>query len=180
MTPAQNPSKIVQAIKNERGGFLTSQEQAKEQRRVDSVVHQITARIKDVTTDYAKARAEMKLVQENYSANTSVNYVELDDRIDTSADLQQQRALASRLIENEQIIKGQLDTFKDLEASPYFGRIDITDPGETGSEKLYIGTASFTNEDQDFLVYDWRAPISSVYYNGTWGMSPTIPRGASS
>ncbi len=169
MTPAQNPSKIVQAIKNERGGFLTSQEQAKEQRRVDSVVHQITARIKDVTTDYAKARAEMKLVQENYSANTSVNYVELDDRIDTSADLQQQRALASRLIENEQIIKGQLDTFKDLEASPYFGRIDITDPGETGSEKLYIGTASFTNEDQDFLVYDWRAPISSVYYNGTLG-----------
>lgn len=148
---------------------MTSQEQAKEQRRVDSVVHQITARIKDVTTDYAKARAEMKLVQENYSANTSVNYVELDDRIDTSADLQQQRALASRLIENEQIIKGQLDTYKDLEGSPYFGRIDIQDPGESGADRLYIGTASFTNENQDFLVYDWRAPISSVYYNGTLG-----------
>jgi DNA helicase IV len=148
---------------------LTSQEQEKEQQRVDSVIHQITARIAAVTDDYDKARAEMKLVQENYSANTSVNYIELDDRIETSADLQQQRALASRLIENEQIISGQLNTFKELEQSPYFGRIDIQDAGDPDTERLYIGTASFTDDEQNFLVYDWRAPISAIYYNGTLG-----------
>ena len=25
------------------------------------------------------------------------------------------------------------------------------------------------DENQDFLIYDWRAPISSIYYNGTLG-----------
>lgn len=148
---------------------MTSQEQIKEQQRVDSVIHQITAKIKSVSMEYAKAKTEMKLVQENYSANTSVNYIEVDDRIETSADLQQQRALASRLIENEQIIAGQLRTYQDLEKSPYFGRIDIQDPEEPTPEQLYIGTASFTDEKQNFLVYDWRAPISAVYYNGTLG-----------
>ncbi|GAX04506.1 DNA helicase [Secundilactobacillus pentosiphilus] len=148
---------------------MESHEQKMEQQRVDSVINQITAKIKSVSLEYSKAHAEMKSVQQNYSANTSVNYVEVDDRIDTSAELQQQRALASRLIENEQIIAGQLNVYKDLEKSPYFGRIDIQDPGEAEQEKLYIGTASFTDDDANFLVYDWRAPISAIYYNGTLG-----------
>ncbi len=66
-------------------------------------------------------------------------------------------------------MKNQLSTLKDLKKSPYFGRIDIQDQGDTEPEKLYIGIASFENEDGEFLVYDWRAPISSVYYNGTLG-----------
>ncbi|MTV82979.1 RNA polymerase recycling motor HelD [Secundilactobacillus folii] len=148
---------------------MESHEQKVEQKRVDSVIHQIAAKVKSVSMEYSKARSEMKLVQENYSANTSVNYVEVDDRIETSAELQQQRALASRLIENEQIIAGQLNVYKELQKSPYFGRIDIQDPGESEQEKLYIGTASFTDDESNFLVYDWRAPISAIYYNGTLG-----------
>ncbi|GAK47393.1 superfamily I DNA/RNA helicase [Secundilactobacillus oryzae JCM 18671] len=148
---------------------MAESEKQIEQKRVDKVVQEISDHIHRVATDYTEARAEMKRVQQNYSANTSVNYFEVDDRIETSAELQQQRALASRLIENEQILRRQLDTFHELEKSPYFGRIDIQDPGEAESERLYIGTASFTDEDQNFLVYDWRAPISSIYYNGTLG-----------
>ncbi len=77
--------------------------------------------------------------------------------------------MVSRLTENESILKNQLSTLKDLKKSPYFGRIDIQDQGDTEPEKLYIGIALFENEDGEFLVYDWRAPISSVYYNGTLG-----------
>ena len=32
-----------------------------------------------------------------------------------------------------------------------------------------IGTASFAENNRNFLVYDWRAPISSIFYNGTLG-----------
>jgi len=148
---------------------LADTEKQLEQKRVTNVVQQIGNHIKKVSDDYKDARSEMKLVQSNYSANTSVNYFEVDDRIETSAEIQQQRALSSRLIENEQILSRQLATFRQLEKSPYFGRIDILDPGETEQERLYIGTASFTDENQNFLVYDWRAPISSIYYNGTLG-----------
>lgn len=84
--------------------------------------------------------------------------------------IEQQRRLVNQAVENETILKRQLHTLKQLQQSPYFGRIDIQDPGEKQSDSLYIGTASLMNEDEtDFLVYDWRAPISAVYYNGTLG-----------
>ncbi|MEJ6400145.1 RNA polymerase recycling motor HelD [Nicoliella lavandulae] len=140
-----------------------------EQDRVDSIVDQIKRRIQKTRFDLAKAHEETENVQQNYRANTSVNYFEVDDRIETSAELQQQRGLVNRDIENESIIKRQLNTLKDLANSPYFGRIDIVDEDETTPEELYIGTASFVDDDQNFLIYDWRAPIASIYYNGTLG-----------
>jgi len=148
---------------------LTTSEEAQEQQRVDHVAAQIGERIDKTTSDYSAAHKELRNVLKNYSENTSVNWFEVDDRIETSAELQQQRALVSRLTENQNIIQDQLDTFKELQRSPYFGRIDIQDPGETTPESLYIGTASFVDDDQNFLVYDWRAPISSIYYNGVLG-----------
>ncbi|MGU9989555.1 hypothetical protein ACQ5RL_10190, partial [Latilactobacillus curvatus] len=38
-----------------------------------------------------------------------------------------------------------------------------------GAESLYIGTATFIDGQDNFLIYDWRAPVSSIYYNGTLG-----------
>ncbi|WP_125582516.1 RNA polymerase recycling motor HelD [Levilactobacillus cerevisiae] len=148
---------------------MTTSEEAQEQQRVDRVVNEIGKRIDKTDADYNAAHQELRNVLQNYSENTSVNWFEVDDRIETSAELQQQRALVSRLTENQNIIQGQLDTFKELQKSPYFGRIDIQDPDDSQPESLYIGTASFVDDDQNFLVYDWRAPVSSIYYNGVLG-----------
>lgn len=148
---------------------MENNEKKTEQLRVDKVVEKIDKKIISADDELNRAHAETKKVQQTYSDNTSVNYFEVDDRIETSAELQQQRGLVSRLTENESILKNQLSTLKDLKKSPYFGRIDIQDEDEDETEKLYIGIASFENEDGEFLVYDWRAPISSVYYNGTLG-----------
>ena len=75
---------------------MTTNEQANEQRRVDDVVHQIGNRIDRTTAEYNDAHQELRNVLKNYSENTSVNWFEVDDRIETSAELQQQRALVSR------------------------------------------------------------------------------------
>jgi len=51
-----------------------------------------------------------------------------------------------------------------LGASPYFARIDFV----TGNERtpVYIGIYSFADETQRAnLIYDWRAPISSLFYD---------------
>ncbi len=62
-------------------------------------------------------------------------------------------------------------TLRRLAHSPYFGRIDLKEEGEINSEPLYIGLASLMNEtESEFLIYDWRAPISSVYYD--WEVGP--------
>ena len=49
--------------------------------------------------------------------------------------------------------------------SPYFGRIDFIEDKEDTTEKCYIGLSNLINEDFDFLIYDWRAPISSMFYD---------------
>ncbi|TPR16298.1 RNA polymerase recycling motor HelD [Apilactobacillus timberlakei] len=148
---------------------MDTQDLNNEQKRVDYVVKKLGHRLEKTQMEYDQAHNETKRVQQNYGNNTSVNYFEVDDRIETSADLQQQRGLVNTVIQNEAIIKKQLQTYKRLSDSPYFGRIDILDDGEQENEKLYIGTASFVDDDDNFLVYDWRAPISSIYYNGTLG-----------
>ncbi|CAI2566823.1 DNA helicase IV [Apilactobacillus kunkeei] len=152
-----------------------------EQNRVNKVVAKLNKRIDKTETEYQNAHNETKRVQQNYGNNTSVNYVEVDDRIETSADLQQQRGLVNKVVQSEAIIKNQLETYKKLADSPYFGRIDIKDDGDDDTESLYIGTASFVDDNENFLVYDWRAPISSIYYNGTLGkVSYQTPAGKQS
>lgn len=49
--------------------------------------------------------------------------------------------------------------------SPYFGRIDFVPQGEH-DEAVYIGTHTFFDElDRANLIHDWRAPISSMFYD---------------
>src|SRR5688500_17455152 len=51
-----------------------------------------------------------------------------------------------------------------LGQSPYFGRIDFGT--EDASVPIYIGMYSFSDETvRANLIYDWRAPISSMFYD---------------
>ena len=53
--------------------------------------------------------------------------------------------------------------------SPYFGRIDFVEEEEgleLQAEPIYIGISTLRDEKTDeFLIYDWRAPISSMFYD---------------
>jgi DNA helicase II / ATP-dependent DNA helicase PcrA len=51
-----------------------------------------------------------------------------------------------------------------LSQSPYFGRIDFTPRGARETSPIYIGIYSFSDERSNF-VFDWRAPISSMFYD---------------
>lgn len=52
---------------------------------------------------------------------------------------------------------------------PYFGRIDFQDPQLSFSESYYIGRIGISDEKAEPVVLDWRAPISSVYYENSTG-----------
>lgn len=47
--------------------------------------------------------------------------------------------------------------------APYFARIDFRLSGENTPQRIYIGRGTFMQEYHIF-VYDWRAPISSMFY----------------
>ncbi|GAA4031047.1 UvrD-helicase domain-containing protein [Hymenobacter glaciei] len=66
-----------------------------------------------------------------------------------------------------------------LGQSPYFGRIDFTPQGKGKWPPVYIGIYSFMEERQrQNLIYDWRAPVSSMFYDFELGpASFTTPAG---
>lgn len=53
---------------------------------------------------------------------------------------------------------------------PFFGRIDIEDPEAGKRETFYIGKTVIAMNPSEPDVIDWRAPISSVYYDHSLGI----------
>ena len=58
-----------------------------------------------------------------------------------------------------------VDKYENMISSPYFARMDFKEDGIENVEKCYIGISNLVNEDFDFIIYDWRAPISSMFYD---------------
>ncbi len=49
---------------------------------------------------------------------------------------------------------------------PYFGRIDFEPTDQNEKKSIYVGVHNFQDESANKnLVYDWRAPISSMFYD---------------
>ncbi|MEE6715979.1 RNA polymerase recycling motor HelD [Schleiferilactobacillus harbinensis] len=142
-------------------------ERQQEQARVDRVSQIIAQQLAAAQAELASAKAETRRLDENYGENTKVNTFEVDDRMETNAAVQQQKNMIAGQMESERILQDTEKRLTLLSASPYFGRIDIAEDGDQNT--LYIGTATLMDGDDHFLVYDWRAPISALYYNGTLG-----------
>lgn len=53
--------------------------------------------------------------------------------------------------------------------SPYFARIDFKRENKNIAEKIYIGKVGTVDEENNIITVDWRAPISSIYYDSNIG-----------
>lgn len=59
-----------------------------------------------------------------------------------------------------------------LLASPYFGRFDFHRAGEEAGLPVYVGVHAFADPDGGVpLVFDWRAPISTMFYDYELGQA---------
>lgn len=48
---------------------------------------------------------------------------------------------------------------------PYFARFDFIEEGEASTDKYYVGIHTVTDPKTGrIMIYDWRAPVSSLYY----------------
>ena len=62
---------------------------------------------------------------------------------------------------------------------PFFGRIDYKNLDERLYESIYIGKNGVQKDQTNVVVVDWRAPISTVYYENELGKgSYSIPDGS--
>lgn len=73
----------------------------------------------------------------------------------------------------------QLRKLLTMQNNPYFGRFDFKEEGQTEPEAFYVGLGSLIDQKTGLpMVYDWRAPISSIFYD--FGLGPasyTAPDG---
>ncbi|KEO81302.1 RNA polymerase recycling motor HelD [Tumebacillus flagellatus] len=145
---------------------LPEQEFQAEQQRVTRVVTEIDERIDHLTEKLGAIREEVVEIRNNFWDDVTVNLDEPDDIIETYVSLKQQAEVLSERERNHRHAQNQLKKLLRLHQSPYFGRIDFTETGSDRTDSIYLGIGSLLNAtDDEFLIYDWRAPVSSLYYD---------------
>lgn len=139
-----------------------------EQKHLDKISVELTQAEKRLSKDAERAGDEARNLNKNFFSDFSLNFSSDSETLETAASIQQQQEVLDERRHAERDSKNQLATVKRLEGNPYFARIDFQE-GKEKPETIYIGLGSFTDEDGHFLIYDWRAPISSIYYDGGLG-----------
>ncbi|MBP1989410.1 RNA polymerase recycling motor HelD [Paenibacillus eucommiae] len=153
-----------------------------EQTRVDEVIGLIGQSIAGLEQEVGKVRGEVVSIRKHFWDDVSINLSNSSDLIETYSSMKQQ---AEVLLEREfrhRHSSVMLSRLTRLIRSPYFGRIDFKEDGARGAEepeRIYLGIASYLHEESGlYLVYDWRAPISSLYYDYSPGTAAyTTPEG---
>ncbi|OIU71816.1 RNA polymerase recycling motor HelD [Rossellomorea aquimaris] len=137
-----------------------------EQDRVKRVIEIIDEQIEILENETGRRKDEVVDIRRNFWDEVKVNTDTFDDFLETVLSLRQQaQVLTVSQSTHRQAVK-KLSSLRRMKAKPYFGRIDFLEEGDTSAEDIYIGIGSLTDKTgEDFLVYDWRAPISSVYYD---------------
>lgn len=137
-----------------------------EQNRVDNVIEQIGKKKEKLQKNTGGVSSDVLELRKTFWQDVTINLDDPDDVIETAASIKQQAELLSERELTYKQLDQQLKTLDRLKYSPYFGRIDFLEKGEKSIDHVYLGIASFMDEqEENFLIYDWRAPISSLYYD---------------
>ncbi|WP_414053231.1 HelD family protein [Macrococcus equi] len=99
-------------------------------------------------------------------------FEELGTEISDDAQIEYSQVLPSLKLQEEiQVSRGKVtEQISKMKDRPYFGAVTIKDAdGET--EKFYIGLNSLKDPSTgDLVIYDWRTPLASTYYENRLGL----------
>ncbi|SEO63242.1 HelD family protein [Propionispora vibrioides] len=117
-------------------------------------------------------------LERQHLAKTIADMKQIVEELNTDIDERLQRAQKSLSLKDE--ISAYVHTMlrsdhsyriHDLEAalpSPYFGRVDFREDGTPDFHSYYIGRTKVARlhieQDEDILVFDWRDPVSTIFY----------------
>ena len=71
------------------------------------------------------------------------------------------------MLEEKFKLENDIKSIEKAKLNPYFARIDFK--SENHFDKCYIGKKGVTDYDNNVITVDWRAPISSLYYDSNIG-----------
>ncbi|HAT55243.1 MAG TPA: ATP-dependent DNA helicase [Lactobacillus sp.] len=147
---------------------MTESVQQHEQKHLDAVIKKVRQAEVVAKEDIQTASRDTKEIERAFG-EVHLNTGSYEGMTDTAMSLRAQQQMLDERQNSWQHATQRLDVLQKLEHTPYFARIDFQEDGTRGPETIYIGLGSFADTPDHFLVYDWRAPISSIYYDGGLG-----------
>lgn len=158
---------------------MESKEWQLEQKRLDEVRDKLRKRIAKLEPEVAGLGDQAADIRKRFWEEVTINTSTDEDFEETFHTINQQSALLAERERGHRLLLQQCRNMKRLLPSPYFGRIDFNEDGLGFAEQIYIGVSSFIEEDGlSFLIYDWRTPIASLYYDHAPGQAAyTTPGG---
>lgn len=131
----------------------------REEQFLENVLENLRQRIGKIAQELEEGQKDIESMHEYYWEN----YTEMDQY--GYEDYDNQQALLHRINANQE----KLDLkhrFQKMLDSPFFGRVDFIYEGEEEAEPFYIGIGNFAQRTGATpLIYDWRAPVSSLFYD---------------
>lgn len=119
----------------------------------------IEKRLGEIDKNIQAVRQDINSMNEYYWDN----YTEMDQY--GYEDYDNQQALKMQVNANQENWKMRRRLKRMLDA-PFFGSVEFVYDGEDEPEDFYIGIGNFARERGALpLIYDWRAPVSSLFYD---------------
>lgn len=139
-----------------------------EQKHLNQIIKLLSEKERELSSSIKSTKAEAKDLNSHFFDDVKLDYDGYSTSMETALSIHQQQQLLDERENTWQHAARQLTTVQKLEKKPYFARVDFKE-GTEKPETIYIGLGSFADKNNHFLIYDWRAPISSIYYDGKLG-----------
>ncbi|MBP3966659.1 AAA family ATPase [Paenibacillus sp. DLE-14] len=151
-----------------------------EQERLELTMSKLSEALVELEPKVDQLGHQAADIRKRFWEEVTVNTSTHEDFEETFFTIQQQAAVLSERERSHRQLQQKWNSVKRLLQSPYFGRIDFQETDQDLIEQVYIGVSSFVEPDgMSFLVYDWRTPIASLYYDYSPGeVSFETPGGA--
>lgn len=140
-----------------------------EEKNLKYVYDKLTQKEKEVAIAINRHADSGKKFMNEITEDISLDMTSYANSLESMAQVEMKNREIDQLnLKYDQLIrlKGAIGRLLNL---PYFARIDVQFADEDEIEKLYIGSDSFKDDDDENLVIDWRAPIAELYYNQEMG-----------
>lgn len=144
---------------------ITEKDKIYEESRLKDAYSKLIKRIEDLEISLNDSLIHFKKSNEQMWDNGKRSLVDFSDAIENMPYLDSIRSDFYKV----ETLKKELKRMLLLQRDMYFGRIDFQEESEDKVEKIYIGKFSFTDDFGQYVVFDWRANICSLFYENEIG-----------
>ncbi|MFT0801313.1 RNA polymerase recycling motor HelD [Bacillus swezeyi] len=144
----------------------TNKEWLEEENRIELVLKELDRKLHSLKRKTGGIKEDIIGLRKNFWNDVTLNLADENEAVETFSSIKQQAEVLSERERSHKQFYSQLKKLLKVKDSPYFGRVDFLEDGDEKAESVYIGLGSLMDEKEErFLIYDWRAPISSLFYN---------------